>query len=71
MTTISNNKIQILEENFNNSEAISFSDFVKSEAENDPNFFRFLFDEDFEDDFDKSLTEEQREAYEEFLSEIE
>lgn len=72
MTTISNNKIQVLEENFRNAEtSLTFREWIEQEAQNDPDFFRFLFDEDLEGDFDSSLSEEQRDAFQEFLSEVE
>lgn len=50
-------------ESANNPADISFKEYVERESQNDPNFFRFLF----EDDFDFSLTDEQREEFEEFL----
>lgn len=54
-------------ESANNPADISFKEYVERESQNDPNFFRFLFEEEFEDDFDFSLTDEQREEFEEFL----
>lgn len=67
---IKNIKIQQLIENYesaNNPANISFKKYVERESQNDPNFFRFLFEEEIEDDFDFSLTDEQREQFEEFL----
>ena len=67
---IKNIKIQQLIENYesaNNPADISFKKYVERESQNDPNFFRFLFEEEFEDDFDFSLTDEQREEFEEIL----
>ena len=63
-------KKQVLIENYesaNNPADISFKEYVERESQNDPNFFRFLFEEEFEDDFYFSLTDEQREEFEEFL----
>jgi hypothetical protein len=53
-----------------NKSGLSLFDFVEVEAENDPNFFRWLFDEDLEQDGDTSLTDEQREIFKEFLESI-
>lgn len=67
---IKNIKIQQLIENYesaNNPADISFKEYVERESGNDPNFFRFLFEEELENDFDSSLTEGQREEFEEFL----
>lgn len=40
------NKIKVLEENYNNSDSeMTFSEYVRRESENDPNFFSWLYDE--------------------------
>lgn len=62
------NKLQILNENKGEN---SLFDYVTTASENDPNFYRWLFDEDFENDFDKSLTESQKREFQNWLSEIE
>lgn len=49
---------------------IQLVEYVKIEAENDPNFFRWLFNEDFDNDFDRDLTPEHREIYEDFLKSL-
>lgn len=59
----------VLRENFAelNDSTVSFADYVKAESENDPNFFRFFFNEEFENDFDLDLTQEQEEEFENYL----
>lgn len=54
-------------ERYNNPVKISFNEYVKTESKNNPNFFRSLFDQDLEQDFDRSLTDEQQEEFEDFL----
>lgn len=51
---------------------MTFAEYVETSAENDPRFFKFLFDnaENIEHDFDISLTDEQRAEYEEYLSSL-
>ena len=48
-------KIQVLTENYNNSiengETCEFAEWVKLESQSDPNFFRWLFDDDSLPDF--------------------
>lgn len=63
------NAEQILRENYKSVEdaSMSFAEYVKLESESDPNFFRFFFDEAFENDFDDDLSEEQIEEFETFL----
>ena len=61
-------KLQILNENKGEN---SLFDYVTTASENDSNFYRWLFDEDFENDFDKSLTESQKREFQNWLSEIE
>jgi len=65
------NKIQALQENYKANEAgLSLREYVESEADSDPNFFRWLFSEELEQDFDSSLTAEQKEEYQKFLNEL-
>ena len=45
-------KIQVLTENYNNSrETCEFAEWVKLEAQSDPNFFRWLFEDENLQDF--------------------
>jgi len=63
-------KKQVLIENYesaNNPADVSFKEYIETESKNDPNFFRFLFEESFDSDFDFSLSDEQKEEFEEFL----
>lgn len=46
---------------------MSFAEYVKTSSESNPNFFRFFFDEAFDNDFDLDLTQEQEEEFEKFL----
>ena len=57
-------KIQVLNENRGN---FKLKKYVELNAQSDPNFFRWLFSEDFDNDFDSSLTKEQREEYTNWL----
>ena len=67
-------KIQSIKENYNSNEYaksnMDFRGYIEQEAENDPNFFRWLFSEELEEDFDSSLNDEQREEYSKFLNEV-
>ena len=73
-------KLQILNERLSeanqgledsaNSNGYTLKEYIESEADSDPNFFRFLFSEDFDNDFDLSLTDNQREEYNEFLNSL-
>lgn len=60
-------KIQILNEN--RGEETLF-DYVSNQCEPDPNFFRWLFDEEFEKDFNSSLTEPQQAEFDAWLLDI-
>ena len=64
------NKLQILKENFNSVESTTFHDYVESISDQDPNFFRWLFDESFEDDFNANLSIEQQLEFDTFLSSL-
>jgi hypothetical protein len=43
-------------------------DYVQMLAADDPQFFRWLFGIDFYNDFDFSLTDEQRQQYQDWLN---
>jgi hypothetical protein len=43
-------------------------DYVQMLAADDPQFFRWLFGVAFENDFDLSLTDEQRQQYQDWLN---
>ena len=58
------NKLQVLNENRGD---VELREYVEMSAESDPNFFRWLFGEDFDNDFDSSMTSEQKEEYKEWL----
>lgn len=58
------NKLQVLNENRGD---VELSEYVKANSQSDPNFFRWLFDEEFDADFDSSLTDEQKEEYKSFI----
>lgn len=68
MNEIRSNARQILEESckMNNSE-YSIKEYVETEAENDPCFFSWLFNDEEIEDFGSNLNEEQENAYNEFL----
>jgi hypothetical protein len=66
-----NYKIQVLKENYSKNEGdLTFKEYVESEAEADPNFFRWFFDEPLEEDFNNSLTKEQEKEYQRFLDDL-
>lgn len=58
--------LNVLEEN--NKSDLSLREYVEYEADNDPNFFSWLFDEHFDEDYDGSLTQIQRDEYNAFLN---
>jgi succinate dehydrogenase flavin-adding protein (antitoxin of CptAB toxin-antitoxin module) len=58
------NQLQILNENRGETE---LREYVEMSAQSDPNFFRWLFGEDFDNDFDSSMTSEQKEEYNNWL----
>ena len=74
------NKLQILNERLSeanqgledsaNSNDYTLKEYIESEADSDPNFFRFLFSADLDNDFDLSLTHKQREEYNEFKNSL-
>lgn len=61
------NKVQILNENKGKA---SLYEYVMTQSENDPQFFCWLFDEDFSQDFNMSLTEEQQAEFDAWLLEL-
>jgi hypothetical protein len=66
MKTIKDNTLRTLRENYKESgEKISFNEWVNRESENDPNFFRFLFNKEFDNDFDADLSDEERKEFKE------
>lgn len=48
----------------------TFREYVERSSQSDLNFFRWLFSEEFDDDFDMSLTDEHRKAFEDFLNSL-
>jgi succinate dehydrogenase flavin-adding protein (antitoxin of CptAB toxin-antitoxin module) len=61
------NKIQILNENRGE---VELKEYIEMSAQSDPNFFRWLFDAELENDFDSSLTEDQKEKYKLFIESL-
>jgi hypothetical protein len=64
-------KLQVLTENYNAEESnkqMTLKEFVEYNASNDPNFYRWLLDADLNNDFDMSLTDDQKDEYRQFLS---
>lgn len=70
MKAIQSAAMQALRENYNmycDSSETTFREYVECQSQSDPNFFRWLFGEEFENDFDTDLTEEHKEAFKYFL----
>lgn len=68
-------KEQILRENYNEyiqsgSDDITLREYVEREADSDPNFFSWLFDDGDLGDFDFGLSDEQRDEYRDFIEEL-
>ena len=68
-------KEQILRELYNDyiangDDDITLREYVECEAESDPEFFSWLFDDNNLGDFDLGLSDEQKEEYREFLEEL-
>lgn len=65
------NTLQSVKENYyfnNDMKEVSFKEYLENEAENDPNFFFELFNnEDYEQKWDNALTEEDRKEWNELL----
>jgi len=64
-------KLKLLEEGFKHSECSSITEYIKMESESDPGFFRWFFNKDFKDDFDRSLTDIQKNEFEKFINSVE
>lgn len=64
-------KIQVLTDNYNsaveNGETCEFAEWVKLEAQSDPNFYRWLFDDDTLPDFSAG---EYDEEFDQFCEEL-
>ena len=66
------NKIQVLVENFsayNGEEPATLRGYVEREADNDPNFFGWLFDNGVIEGY-ADLTDEQKQGYKDFLDSL-
>lgn len=65
------NALQSVKENYyfnNDMKEVSFKEYLENEAENNPNFFFELFDnEDYEQKWDDALTEEDRKEWNDLL----
>ena len=66
--TIRPNAEQILREN--NASSGKIEDYAVLSASQDPNFFRWLFAEDFKQDFSRSLTKKHIEVFYGFLAKL-
>lgn len=70
------NKKQILVELFNEyknndgEEPATLKGYVEREADNDPGFFRWLFDNENLSDFGFNLSKEQKQEYKEFINKL-
>ena len=66
------NTLSVIKENYyfnNNMKEVSFKEYLENEAENDPNFFYELFEnEDYEQKWDSVLSEEDREEWDDLLN---
>lgn len=66
------NTLSAIKENYyfnNNMKEVSFKEYLENEAENDPNFFYELFDnEDYEQKWGSALSEEDREEWDVLLN---
>ena len=69
---MNSNVLSAIKENYyfnNNMKEISFKKYLENEAENDPNFFYELFEnEDYEQKWDSVLSEEDREEWDDLLN---
>lgn len=68
--------LQVLQENYADylrngdpNDITTLREYVEAQAESDPSFFRWLFNNDDLDDF-ADLTDEQKEEYQNFLNEL-
>lgn len=69
---MNSNVLSAVKENYyfnNNMKEVSFKEYLENEAENDPNFFYELFEnEDYEQKWDSVLSEEDREEWDDLLN---
>ena len=69
---MNSNVLSAIKENYyfnNNMKEISFKEYLENEAENDPNFFYELFEnENYEQKWDSVLSEEDREEWDDLLN---
>ena len=69
-------KKQVLVEQFNEykfnggEESETLKGYVERESENDPGFFRWLFDNENLSDFGFNLSKEQKQEYKEFINKL-
>ena len=70
MATIRNNAEQLLKESYRQvKQSMPFMEWLQLESENDPDFWRWLFDDgDLNGEY--TLTDEHKELYKEFLENI-
>lgn len=64
---------QTLRENYEScidAETTTFREYVEMCADQDPNFFRWLFNEDFNNDFSSFVTDEHIELYNDFIKSL-
>lgn len=68
--------LQVLQENYadylrngDHNDITTLREYVETQAESDPGYFRWLFNNDDLDDF-ADLTDEQKEEYQNFLNEL-
>lgn len=50
--------------------ATTLREYTELESQSDPNFFRWLFGEEFDNDFDSDLTEAHKEVFANFLESL-
>lgn len=72
MKTIRSNAEQVLMSNYNeySDKSQSFRDFVELTSQSDPSFFSWLFEEELNEDFDASLSSEDKEEFQNFLNSL-
>jgi hypothetical protein len=75
MAKIDKYRIQVLREAFNNNtnytlDLSSLKEWLELEAENDPKFYSWLFNDETIKDFGSNLTPEQQEHWQNFLAEL-
>ena len=72
MIMIKDFKKQQLEESYiqGGNAAISYKEWVEQEAENDLHFYSWIFDDDSIDDFGTGMSDEQKNEFNEFISNL-